>query len=49
VTRRRIEADPTTAKYRAPALEKGLDVLELLAARGKPLTRRRSQRRSGGP
>jgi DNA-binding IclR family transcriptional regulator len=25
-------------RYRAPALEKGLDVLELLAARGEPLT-----------
>jgi DNA-binding IclR family transcriptional regulator len=25
-------------KYRAPALEKGLDVLELLAARGEPMT-----------
>lgn len=25
-------------KYRAPALEKGLDVLELLSAQGEPMT-----------
>lgn len=32
------EAGEPIRKYRAPALEKGLDVLELLAARGEPLT-----------
>jgi DNA-binding IclR family transcriptional regulator len=32
-----IEPEETSAKYRAPALEKGLDVLELLAARGAPM------------
>ncbi|CAN5259971.1 IclR family transcriptional regulator [soil metagenome] len=32
------ELDDPTAKYRAPALEKGLDVLEVLAARGAPMT-----------
>ena len=32
------EADGDDRKYRAPALEKGLDVLELLAAHGRPLT-----------
>jgi DNA-binding IclR family transcriptional regulator len=31
------ELEETSAKYRAPALEKGLDVLELLAARGEPM------------
>jgi DNA-binding IclR family transcriptional regulator len=31
------EPEETSAKYRAPALEKGLDVLELLAARGAPM------------
>lgn len=31
------EPDDTQSKYRAPALEKGLDVLELLAARGAPM------------
>jgi DNA-binding IclR family transcriptional regulator len=31
------EPEETSAKYRAPALEKGLDVLELLAARGEPM------------
>ncbi|MEJ2815073.1 MULTISPECIES: IclR family transcriptional regulator [unclassified Caulobacter] len=31
------ESEDTLSKYRAPALEKGLDVLELLAARGGPL------------
>jgi DNA-binding IclR family transcriptional regulator len=31
------ETDDAPSKYRAPALEKGLDVLELLAARGEPL------------
>jgi DNA-binding IclR family transcriptional regulator len=31
------ESDDTLSKYRAPALEKGLDVLELLAARGAPM------------
>ena len=31
-------ADDDDRRYRAPALEKGLDVLELLAARGEPLT-----------
>jgi DNA-binding IclR family transcriptional regulator len=31
------EPDETLSKYRAPALEKGLDVLELLAARGGPM------------
>jgi DNA-binding IclR family transcriptional regulator len=31
------EPDETLSKYRAPALEKGLDVLELLAARGEPM------------
>jgi DNA-binding IclR family transcriptional regulator len=32
------EPDDPDRRYRAPALEKGLDVLELLAARGAPLT-----------
>jgi DNA-binding IclR family transcriptional regulator len=32
-----IELEETFSKYRAPALEKGLDVLELLAARGEPM------------
>jgi DNA-binding IclR family transcriptional regulator len=32
-----IEPEDTAARYRAPALEKGLDVLELLAARGAPM------------
>ena len=32
-----IEPEETLPKYRAPALEKGLDVLELLAARGEPM------------
>uniref|UniRef100_B0T1C1 Transcriptional regulator, IclR family n=1 Tax=Caulobacter sp. (strain K31) TaxID=366602 RepID=B0T1C1_CAUSK len=32
-----IESEETLSKYRAPALEKGLDVLELLAARGEPM------------
>jgi DNA-binding IclR family transcriptional regulator len=32
------DTDEPIAKYRAPALEKGLDVLELLAAHGAPLT-----------
>ncbi|SFJ35969.1 IclR family transcriptional regulator [Caulobacter sp. UNC279MFTsu5.1] len=32
-----IEPEEISAKYRAPALEKGLDVLELLAARGAPM------------
>ncbi len=31
------EPDDPRSKYRAPALEKGLDVLELLAARGAPM------------
>jgi DNA-binding IclR family transcriptional regulator len=31
------ENDPKTSRYRAPALEKGLDVLELLAAEKSPL------------
>jgi DNA-binding IclR family transcriptional regulator len=31
------EPDDPQSKYRAPALEKGLDVLELLAARGAPM------------
>ena len=31
------EPEETLSKYRAPALEKGLDVLELLAARGEPI------------
>jgi DNA-binding IclR family transcriptional regulator len=30
--------DPDDRKYRAPALEKGLDVLELLSSHGEPLT-----------
>lgn len=30
--------DEANRKYRAPALEKGLDVLELLAAHGRPMT-----------
>ncbi|MBD3835569.1 helix-turn-helix domain-containing protein [Brevundimonas sp.] len=30
--------DETDRKYRAPALEKGLDVLELLSAHGRPMT-----------
>ena len=30
--------DAEDRKYRAPALEKGLDVLELLSAHGEPLT-----------
>ena len=30
--------DADDRKYRAPALEKGLDVLELLSAHGQPLT-----------
>lgn len=32
-----IEREDTLSKYRAPALEKGLDVLELLAARAEPM------------
>jgi DNA-binding IclR family transcriptional regulator len=32
------DSDDPDRRYRAPALEKGLDVLELLAARGAPLT-----------
>jgi DNA-binding IclR family transcriptional regulator len=32
------DAETTVLKYRAPALEKGLDVLELLAAHKRPLT-----------
>ncbi len=32
------EPDDPTSKYRAPALEKGLDVLEILASRGAPMT-----------
>ena len=32
------EANDEDRRYRAPALEKGLDILELLAARGEPLT-----------
>ena len=32
------EGEAADRKYRAPALEKGLDVLELLAAHGRPLT-----------
>lgn len=33
------DTDPTDdRKYRAPALEKGLDVLELLSAQGQPMT-----------
>jgi DNA-binding IclR family transcriptional regulator len=31
------DPEETLSKYRAPALEKGLDVLELLAARGEPM------------
>ena len=31
-------ASPRTSRYRAPALEKGLDVIELLAAEKAPLT-----------
>jgi Mn-dependent DtxR family transcriptional regulator len=31
------ENSPKTSRYRAPALEKGLDVIELLAAEKKPL------------
>jgi DNA-binding IclR family transcriptional regulator len=31
-------SDESERKYRAPALEKGLDILELLAAEGEPLT-----------
>src|SRR6478672_2460832 len=31
------EAAPKTTRYRAPALEKGLDVIELLAAEKSPL------------
>lgn len=31
------DLDDPQSKYRAPALEKGLDVLELLAARGEPM------------
>jgi DNA-binding IclR family transcriptional regulator len=33
-----LGVDPTERKYRAPALEKGLDVLELLARDGHPMT-----------
>jgi DNA-binding IclR family transcriptional regulator len=33
----RAEPTPRTSRYRAPALEKGLDVLELLAAEKSPL------------
>lgn len=32
------DSEKTTSKYRAPALEKGLDVLELLAATKAPMT-----------
>ncbi|WP_395652293.1 IclR family transcriptional regulator [Brevundimonas sp.] len=31
-------SDPSVPTYRAPALEKGLDILELLAERGEPMT-----------
>lgn len=31
------DTEDSPSKYRAPALEKGLDVLELLAARGEPM------------
>src|SRR5437762_9647214 len=31
------ESSPKTSRYRAPALEKGLDVIELLAAEKSPL------------
>lgn len=37
-TKPKIDADDAERKYRAPALEKGLDVLELLARQGGPLT-----------
>src|SRR5215467_3780035 len=30
--------DPDERRYRAPALEKGLDILELMAQRGAPMT-----------
>jgi hypothetical protein len=33
-----LQDDADDRKYRAPALEKGLDVLELLAAHGPVLT-----------
>ena len=36
-TPRAAEPNPRTSRYRAPALEKGLDVLELLAADKSPL------------
>jgi DNA-binding IclR family transcriptional regulator len=32
------EEDQTRSRYRAPALEKGLDILELLAREGQPMT-----------
>src|SRR5215831_7001214 len=32
-----VESAPKTSRYRAPALEKGLDVIELLAAEKSPL------------
>lgn len=32
------QSDPSPPKYPAPALEKGLDILELLAASGRPMT-----------
>jgi DNA-binding IclR family transcriptional regulator len=32
-----VESSPKTSRYRAPALEKGLDVIELLAAQKSPL------------
>src|SRR4051794_36894767 len=35
---RKAAPAPAVQKYRAPALEKGLDVLELLAAEEQPLT-----------
>jgi DNA-binding IclR family transcriptional regulator len=35
---RAAELEDAERKYRAPALEKGLDVLELMAARGAPMT-----------
>lgn len=33
-----LEEELGERKYRAPALEKGLDVLELLSSHGRPMT-----------
>lgn len=41
------ESDPNAARYRAPALDKGLDILELLATEASGLTRSEIMRAMG--